>query len=646
MTNVNTIEADARRLVRIDRINQAGITLIALLVYGMTMCRTIYSGDDGDFITAMATLGNSHPTGYPIFILLGHLFLKLLAPVLPDPASRINALTVLCGSVAIGLFYRFLTTLKLERYICWTATLFLAFSPTLWQQSLSCEVYALTAAYLCAILWTALSWWQQPNNDRMLRGLALLYGFACTNNMMIVLLFPGFLVFVLSRRLTLIGKEWRVLLSLVPLFVAPLLFYIYLPWSAHRHTPVNWGDPSDWPNFYAKISGAQYRELMFHSMAAFQRNCAGYFGSWEKGQFVPGYLWKEFTPYFLWLLPFGGVALWKRVPRPFFWLMMYIIAVNLTFSLNYNIFDVYVYFIPGYVIMTALIGLATSQMISWVMDRCKLSSEQRDHYQNLIAVVCAVLPLVYMSLHYAETDESGNTQEADFAYNIMQSCPPNTVIIDSSEAVFTLWYRKFVLHERPDVVLINRNLLQGVFEQNAWYYKHIQAQYPDIVNTYPHRRGTRAEGFNNDFLFALMKRAVDRGLPVLWVADTREDSKPAFIVGKETMEERLGKVFDRHPWGVVERLYKKGTVVTNEELFAGNKPAWDKFQFHKLSAWAHADPDMEYIPLRYGEAFMAWGHLAEQMGDKTDAITAYKNALSLYEVPEAHAGLKRMGVTP
>ena len=40
---------------------------LAAVVYAATMCRTIYTGDDGDFETAMYTLGICHPTGYPLF---------------------------------------------------------------------------------------------------------------------------------------------------------------------------------------------------------------------------------------------------------------------------------------------------------------------------------------------------------------------------------------------------------------------------------------------------------------------------------------------------------------------------------------------------------------------------------------------------
>jgi hypothetical protein len=118
---------------------QIASALFALVlgVYGMTMCRTIYTGDDGDFITAMATWGVPHPTGYPLFTLLGHVFLEVIPA--GNPAFRVNLMTAIFGAAAVAMFYRFTALLVKEWFWAATAALFFAFSPTLWQQSLSAK---------------------------------------------------------------------------------------------------------------------------------------------------------------------------------------------------------------------------------------------------------------------------------------------------------------------------------------------------------------------------------------------------------------------------------------------------------------------------------------------------------------------------
>ena len=54
--------------------------LVPFVVYWRTMCPALYIGDGGDFITASHTLGVPHPPGYPLYTLLGKLFLLLPIP--------------------------------------------------------------------------------------------------------------------------------------------------------------------------------------------------------------------------------------------------------------------------------------------------------------------------------------------------------------------------------------------------------------------------------------------------------------------------------------------------------------------------------------------------------------------------------------
>src|SRR5262249_55419539 len=55
--------------------------------------------DSGDLVSAAAEPGVPHPTGYPLFIVLGH-----LATLIPgaEPAARVNALNALLAALAVG----------------------------------------------------------------------------------------------------------------------------------------------------------------------------------------------------------------------------------------------------------------------------------------------------------------------------------------------------------------------------------------------------------------------------------------------------------------------------------------------------------------------------------------------------------------
>jgi hypothetical protein len=51
-----------------------GITAFTFAVYAYGSCRTIYVGDSGELVTAVHGLGIPHPTGYPLYVLLGKLW--------------------------------------------------------------------------------------------------------------------------------------------------------------------------------------------------------------------------------------------------------------------------------------------------------------------------------------------------------------------------------------------------------------------------------------------------------------------------------------------------------------------------------------------------------------------------------------------
>ena len=65
-----------RRRPRADR-EAAGLTLGLFTVYALGACRTIYVGDSGELVTAVYLLGIPHPSGYPVYCLLGKLWTLL-----------------------------------------------------------------------------------------------------------------------------------------------------------------------------------------------------------------------------------------------------------------------------------------------------------------------------------------------------------------------------------------------------------------------------------------------------------------------------------------------------------------------------------------------------------------------------------------
>ena len=146
------------------------VTLIAAVVYFLTLYPTVPFWDAGEFIAVSRILGIPHPPGTPFYVLIGR-----IATMVPwaSVAERVNALSAVSAALAVGLTY--LTTLRLiqkaqgEDRAPWqeavahvgaaTGALMLAFSDAFWENSTEAEVYQLMSLAQILVFWLGLRWW-------------------------------------------------------------------------------------------------------------------------------------------------------------------------------------------------------------------------------------------------------------------------------------------------------------------------------------------------------------------------------------------------------------------------------------------------------------------------------------------------------
>jgi len=619
---------------------------VALLVYGLTACRTIYTGDDGDFLTAMATGGIPHPTGYPLFVLLGRGLLALPLGPSVSPAFRVNLMTAFFGAVSVALLFRFVALVlgSGRRWVAVAAALTLAWSPTLWQQSLSCEVYTLACAFSAGLLFLAARLKETNGDATVLRALAFTYGLALTNHLTLALFLPGFFAFAVYCRPRLF-REAGLLASLVALFVLPLGLYAYLPWAASHNPPVSWGNPYNWANFKAHVTGETFRDRMFSGPDVASRQFALYLSSLLSEWGLP-------------LLAVGAVGVLAGLRNPsrraVVLLAVSVAVADIVYAINYDVFDISVYFLPSYFAgaFFAALGLdALANAGAQYLAHRNADAEQGDVNRQTVGAarvgvaLCCFLPLLTLAGNFRASDKSANFLEDDFSANILRSAPPNAIVVLSSNATFTLWYRRFVLHERPDVTPIYAGMSRGALLYDAWYLRHLYKMYPDIAQTYPSGRIGEAEVGKGEFLRDALARAAGRGVPVLVVPDPRYNDRP--IAGVyPSFDALLVPQFDRVPWGVCERLYLKGTTPSATVLARENADRWDALRLRGLpetpDALPFTDPAQAHLLRRYAEASLAAGELSERVGDTVFAQKAFRRAADWYDSPEARAALSRL----
>ncbi|MEZ4733779.1 MAG: DUF2723 domain-containing protein [Caldilineaceae bacterium] len=74
-------------------------------LYLRTLAPGLLGGDAGEFQVAAWRLGLAHPTGYPLYLLLGSLWQHLLALFGLSPAYALNMLSAPLGAAAVALLY-------------------------------------------------------------------------------------------------------------------------------------------------------------------------------------------------------------------------------------------------------------------------------------------------------------------------------------------------------------------------------------------------------------------------------------------------------------------------------------------------------------------------------------------------------------
>lgn len=180
---------------RTNRILAAGIFLISLILYMLTLAPTASFWDAGEFIAVGHGLQVNHPPGAPFYSLLGRLF-SMFMPV-SWVAISINFISALASALTVMLLY--LVTVRLIRewkapldtlpYIdrlgmyggaCIGALAF-AVTDTFWFNAVEAEVYALSMFFTAIVVWMALKWSEQhdePYNERWLVLISYMFGLA------------------------------------------------------------------------------------------------------------------------------------------------------------------------------------------------------------------------------------------------------------------------------------------------------------------------------------------------------------------------------------------------------------------------------------------------------------------------------------
>jgi len=454
------------------------LSVVVFAVYSMTLAPSVGFIDSGELSAVACTLGIAHPTGYPLFTLLGWIFSRL--PIGSEEIIKLNMMaSFLC---AAGIFLFFLTTRfvlgllfkkdsgkeiqfydLLLTFASAGASLLLAFSETYWSQSTNVEVYSLHVLFVCGILYLFVhAVWQEKldESDRWWYAFAFVVGLSFTNHMTTILLAPGLLYLYFATRGA-SKRSWKLLLAMTVPFLLGLSVYLYLPIRGSQSPDLNWGNPTTLETFLWHLSGKQYRVWIFSSTDAASRQLK-YFVSTLPGQFT--YLGLA-------LSIVGLIGLGRRNIRLFITILILFISCVL-YSINYDIHDIDSYFLLAYICMGLWIAVGLFHVGRWLVKRLPTRWMV---LSSLIAMGC--VPAI---VHFDHLDESTNYLVEDYTHNMFASVDSNALVLSFQWDywVSASYYYQLVRGQRTDIMVIDKELLR-----RSWYLTELENRYPSFMNS-------------------------------------------------------------------------------------------------------------------------------------------------------------------
>jgi hypothetical protein len=439
-------------------VQAAVLGLLVFVSYLLTLAPGLMYTDSGELAAACATFGVAHPTGYPLFTILGHVWTLL---PFPSVVWGLNVLAALWMSAAVAMIYRVTHALILRTTgptaavpSAAAAALCFGWSATAWSQATSIEVYSLHALLTASTLFaTVRSTESSERASRWTVASGLLFGLMMANHLSSAFLAPG--LFILW---TATGEPLRERLRRWPYLILPSLLglglYAVLPLRSAADPPINWGMVHRGLDaFLYHVKGTQFGVWMFSDDAAVKANGTIF--------------WRALTDMTLWIgliLVVAGIVRTLSVARRLALGIVVIVVGNLGISLGYAIPDIDPYFLPTLMAVAILMGVG-------------IAARAQRHPSPLWWGALAV-PAAVMITNLPEQDRSNHTTVRDYTTWILANAEPNAIILTRQWDYFcsAAIYLQTVEGVRPDVALIDKELLR-----RTWYAPYLTYRYPEVM---------------------------------------------------------------------------------------------------------------------------------------------------------------------
>lgn len=350
------------------------VGVLFFILYAVTAAPSIVElyDDSLEFQLIGPTLGIAHPTGYPLYTVLGALWSRILFPV-GNWAWRMNLLSALAAAITVGLL--FLITQRLTAQVSrakppsplrlgpgMAAALAFGLAPVWWGQATIAEVYALHNFFVAVILLISLNLSISqslnhpltPSPCHLVTLLCLCFGLGLAHHRTIVLLLPGVALMLWGQRGLIWQPQWW--LTWVSALLLPLLLYLLLPLRAAMGVADLHGSyVNSWAGFWDHVLARGYTSFFAQNELTVQRTFGDWWQLWQAQVGLVGLLLGAIG--LIWLL-WRGRPLWPGLG------VVVVLVTNLLFAINYQVGDQQVFLLPAWLCFALLIGIGVSALMS------------------------------------------------------------------------------------------------------------------------------------------------------------------------------------------------------------------------------------------------------------------------------------------
>lgn len=432
---------------------------------------SLMSDDSGEMIAASYRLGLAHPPAYPLFCLLGRLFSKIPMGTVAFRFNLLSSVFVLLSFYFLGLsclaFTRHEKTppSRLVFLVCFLSLFFLFSCRSVFAQALTAKgcVYTITLLFLSVFLWLRVKHYEKGLTRKQVFLVLFLASLGLANHWETELLWMPFIALWLYQEK--VQWDMKGFLQAFSLILTGLSIYLYLPLRSALGALPSWGDPQTLRNFIWVVARESFRgpEALLQSPSVYASFLKEYF-SLLTVYWIPGFVVAALI---------GLFYLRKRAQPLFYSTLFFYFPVVLgvllvTHEETKFLMTVFLVSTQGLVFFWGFVGI--------------FLLFQRFLEMNFKLLVLAVVFLFGAGLFWTfkvfnQEDKSQYYLATDFSINALKLLPSKSIFLaEGDNYVVPLFYQRFVLGLRPDVVFI-----PSIFLAHDWGWKQLAIQNPLVA---------------------------------------------------------------------------------------------------------------------------------------------------------------------